>query len=130
MNLAIKMAVDWIDGDANRVLVEAKQLTDADDALIGDILAHMRAAQVEMQKAVAAIAVVKSDGSNTKGGRGMNTEPQRQAVVMPLGTHQGKPIRELDTRYLSWCCKNSRIFVDHLAFIPALKSELKRRRRR
>lgn len=60
----------------------------------------------------------------------MSHEPQREPVVMPLGMHKGKPIHELDTRYLSWCCKNSRLFREPLPFLPALKAELKRRRRR
>lgn len=129
-NLSIKMAIDWIDSDTNRVLLDAQELTN-DDRNVNLVLAHLLVAHNELKKAIAEIAVAKEKQAQQRKGRcSMNPIPQPEPVVMPLGLHVGKPIRELDTRYLSWCCKNSRIFVDHLAFIPALKSELKRRRRR
>lgn len=69
MNLTIKMAVDWIDSDANRVLFDAKDFTDADDAVIGEVEAHLRTAHVAMMKAVEAIAAVKrSKGQQRKAG--------------------------------------------------------------
>ena len=49
--------------------------------------------------------------------------------TMPLGKHRGKPVFELNTRYLTWCLKNSRLFRGEPTILPAIKAEKKERQR-
>ena len=68
MNLTIKMAVDWIHGDTNRVMFDSQELTDADDPVIGEVEAHLREAHVAAMKAIEAIAKVKAAKRHGVGG--------------------------------------------------------------